>query len=60
MILLSGNNNEFQVSSGGVYAPYEAVTDEASIGDLEDDELTRDKVKRASSQILIAMDKVIL
>ncbi|KAJ1422152.1 hypothetical protein B484DRAFT_332450 [Ochromonadaceae sp. CCMP2298] len=28
-----------------------------SLGDLEDDELTRDKVKRASSQILSAMDK---
>lgn len=31
--------------------------DEASLGDLDDDELTRDKVKRASTQILLAMDK---
>ena len=31
--------------------------DEASMGDVDDEELTRDKVKRASSQILQAMDK---
>jgi len=31
--------------------------DDNSMGDLDDEELTRDKVKRASSQILQAMDK---
>lgn len=45
-------------ATGGVYANnYEVGADEATIGDLEDDELTRDKVKRASSQILLAMEK---
>ena len=48
---------ESSVTAGGVYANYEVAADEATIGDLEDDELTRDKVKRASSQILIAMEK---
>jgi hypothetical protein len=43
--------------TAGVYTNYEVGPDEATIGDLEDDELTRDKVKRASSQILIAMEK---
>lgn len=37
---------------GGGYAG-----EDASLGDLDDDELTRDKVKRASTQIILAMDK---
>mmetsp|Transcript_21473 Transcript_21473/g.35955 ORF Transcript_21473/g.35955 Transcript_21473/m.35955 type:complete len:617 (+) Transcript_21473:79-1929(+) len=45
-------------NAAGVYASHDpSGGDDMSIGDLEDDELTRDKVKRASSQILIAMDK---
>jgi len=45
-------------NAAGVYAAHDpSGGDDMSIGDLEDDELTRDKVKRASSQILIAMDK---
>ncbi len=54
----TGNNDE-QRNTAGVYAAYDpnAGEDENSIGDLEDDELTRDKVKRASAQILLAMDK---
>mmetsp|Transcript_8977 Transcript_8977/g.9496 ORF Transcript_8977/g.9496 Transcript_8977/m.9496 type:complete len:582 (+) Transcript_8977:58-1803(+) len=45
---ISSSNN---IGNGG-YAP-----DENSIQDLDDDELTRDKVKRASHQILLAVDR---
>jgi hypothetical protein len=40
--------------AGGAYGDGE---DGMAGGDMDDDELTRDKVKRASSQILMAMDK---
>ena len=51
-------NHEEHHNTAGVYAAYDPTAgDDNSIGDLEDDELTRDKVKRASAQILAAMDK---
>ena len=51
-------NHEDHHNTAGVYAAYDPTAgDDNSIGDLEDDELTRDKVKRASAQILAAMDK---
>eukprot|EP01031_Cornospumella_fuschlensis_P038881 gene38881-47294_t len=36
---------------------FDSLGDNDSLGDLDEDELTRDKVKRASTQILLAMDK---
>jgi hypothetical protein len=53
----AGNRDEHH-NAAGVYAAHDPNGgDDNSIGDLEDDELTRDKVKRASAQILAAMDK---
>jgi coiled-coil domain-containing protein 151 len=56
---LTAHDGDMQANNAqGVYAAHDPNGgDDNSIGDLEDDELTRDKVKRASSQILIAMDK---
>lgn len=47
---VGGNNGIYESAAFG-------SADDASLGDLDDDELTRDKVKRASTQILMAMDK---
>lgn len=53
-----GNRDDAHTNQHNAYAAYDPnAGDDNSIGDLEDDELTRDKVKRASSQILQAMDK---
>ncbi len=41
---------------GGIIGSF-GFDDDNSMGELDDEELTRDKVKRASSQILLQMDK---
>eukprot|EP01032_Pedospumella_encystans_P009074 gene9074-10712_t len=55
---LIGGDGEHR-NNAGVYAAHDpnGGGDDNSLGDLEDDELTREKVKRASNQILAAVDK---
>jgi hypothetical protein len=49
-----GGSNSLFGYGGGMFGTED---DNNSVGDIDDEELTRDKVKRASSQILQAMDK---
>lgn len=52
---LNAQDEDFMLTTGGGHG--EHMFNDDGLNDLDDDELTRDKVKRASTQILLAMDK---